>query len=46
MNRLFLLFHFAMTSLAAADAPVTLADDGRDYDVVAAARPEVIASAA
>jgi hypothetical protein len=26
--------------------PVTLADDGRDYDAVAAARQEVTASAA
>jgi hypothetical protein len=28
------------------DQPVTLADDGRDYDAVAAARQEVTASAA
>ena len=28
------------------DLPVTLADDGRDYDAVAAARMEVTASAA
>ncbi len=28
------------------DLPITLADDGRDYDVVAAARMEVTANAA
>jgi hypothetical protein len=28
------------------DMPVTLADDGRDYDAVVAARMEVTASAA